>query len=63
MVPGHSQGFVVLRGAMPPAWADACHAAFAPRLESHLARIGADDPVKLETTALLSLRFIALCFV
>ena len=38
------EGFVLIRNAMPVAWVDECARAFAPRLQSHIARIGADDP-------------------
>ena len=37
------EGFVLIRNAMPVAWVDECARAFAPRLQSHIARIGADD--------------------
>ena len=38
------EGFVLIRNAMPVAWVDECARAFSPRLQSHIARIGADDP-------------------
>lgn len=40
----YEHGFAVVRQAMPPAWVDACAAAFHSRLDSHIARIGASDP-------------------
>ena len=35
----HEQGFVVLRGAMPRQWVDACAAAFHPRFSAHVENI------------------------
>jgi uncharacterized protein (DUF1330 family) len=37
-------GFVVLRQAVSASWVDECAAAFFPRLEAHIDRIGANDP-------------------
>ena len=37
-------GFVVLRQAVSASWVDECAAAFLPRLEAHIDRIGPNDP-------------------